>query len=153
NDVDVDGAIDGSTVTLLTSGSSINGTFEVIGSGEIRFTPALQLGGSISIQYTIKDNNGAVSNPATLTITLTLNPPPVANNDAATTDENIAVDVNILSNDTDNIGLNPNSVDLDPSTDEIQTSRNVTGGSFSVAGGVLTFTPTARYNGSASVTT
>src|SRR5690606_918317 len=70
----------------------------------------------------------------------------------ATTDENIAVDVNILSNDTDNIGLNPNSVDLDPSTDEIQTSRNVTGGSFSVAGGVLTFTPTAGYNGSASVT-
>ena len=47
------------------------------------------------------DNQGAVSSPAKVTVTITGNPPPVAVADTASTTFNTAVIVGVLGNDSD----------------------------------------------------
>ena len=55
-----------------------------------------------SFKYTIEDADGATSNKATVTITVTpVNDNPVANNDSDTTTEGGSVTMDIASNDTD----------------------------------------------------
>jgi gliding motility-associated-like protein len=159
NDTD-DGSIDAATVDLdpgtagiQNSHSIPEGNFTVNNSGVVTFSPIASFSGVVSINYTVRDNEGATSNSAGITITvIRVNIKPVANNDGATIDEDSAITINILSNDTDDISLNAGSVDLDVNTSGIQTTRAVTGGSFSVNGtGNLTFTPTANYTGTATV--
>ena len=94
-----------------------------------------------------------VSTATVLTVNPVPNCIPVANNDAATTNEDVPAILNITANDTDSDGsININSVDLDPTTLGQQTTFSTTSGVFSVNAGVLTFYPTANYNGPASVT-
>ncbi|MEY2652436.1 MAG: hypothetical protein RLZZ321_1529, partial [Bacteroidota bacterium] len=94
-----------------------------------------------------------VSTATVLTVNPVPNCIPVANNDAATTNEDVPAILNITANDTDSDGsININSVDLDPTTLGQQTTFSTTSGVFSVNAGVLTFYPAANYNGPASVT-
>jgi gliding motility-associated-like protein len=54
------------------------GTFEVDNSGNVKFTPFLNSAQTSSIQYTVKDMTGEVSNTATITVNITAqNDPPV----------------------------------------------------------------------------
>ena len=90
---------------------------------------------------------------SSMTINAVPNCIPVANNDAATTNEDTPAILNMTSNDVDQDGtINVNSVDLDPATPGQQTSISTTAGVFSVNAGVLTFYPAANYNGPASIT-
>ena len=102
----------------------------------------------------MNDNSGATSNVATLTITVTaVNDAPVATNDTATTNEDTPVTVTVTSNDTDLDGtIDVTTVDLDPSTTGIQTTFTNAQGTWTVSNGVVTYTPTANYNGTASIT-
>ena len=55
-------------------------------------TPALNFNGTASITYTVKDNQGALSNVATITMTiLPVNDAPVAVADNASTNEDTPV--------------------------------------------------------------
>ncbi len=67
-------------------------------TGDITFTPVPTFTGATTpVTYRVTDSNGAT---ATATITVSTNPPPVANNDTASTPFNTAVTLNPLTNDT-----------------------------------------------------
>lgn len=79
NDTDTaPGTVDVSTVDLdpATTGTQTSytlaskGTFTVDSSGNVTFTPVTGFTGSAVINYLVKDNVGAVSNTATITITV-----------------------------------------------------------------------------------
>lgn len=100
NDDDSDGSIDPTTVSV-TSGPG-QGTATVNPStGEVTYAPALNFFGNDTFSYTVKDNDGAVSNQATVTISVTpVNDAPVAANDSETITGSSVV-LNVTANDTD----------------------------------------------------
>jgi gliding motility-associated-like protein len=113
------------------------------------FTPALNYNGEERIRMVVCDN-GLPSACDTVLVVITITPvndPPVAVNDAATTQEDTPVTFNILSNDSDiENALNPTSV--------ILSSTNVADqGSFVYnGGGSVTFTPFSNFVGNVSIT-
>jgi CshA-type fibril repeat protein/VCBS repeat-containing protein len=138
------------------------GTYTVDALGVVTFTPVSNFNGTTtSINYTVNDNLGLVSNIATLTITVSpINDAPVANDDTvalALTEDGANGTVNVLTNDTDNDG-NPtvssgHVVDLDPSTPAIETTFVDTEGTwtYDTVTGVVTFDPALNFNGPASI--
>ncbi len=78
NDWDVDGTINVSTVSLLPGaalGDGLHytqpeGSWEANATGAVTFTPAPSFIGSASISYTVNDDLGMASNPATITVTV-----------------------------------------------------------------------------------
>ena len=78
-----------------------HGTATVNADGTITYAPAANYHGADSFSYTIGDGNGGTAT-ATVSVTVTpTNDGPVAVDDAATTAEDTAVDVAVLTNDTD----------------------------------------------------
>jgi uncharacterized repeat protein (TIGR01451 family) len=82
NDNDADGSLDPATVDLdpATGGQQTQmvvggqGTFDYEpATGEVAFTPEPAFFGVSSIQYTVNDNNGAVSNAATISVNVAQN--------------------------------------------------------------------------------
>ena len=103
NDLDNDGTLVPSSV-LVTSGPG-NGTISVDpGTGIITYIPSLGFVGSDSFTYTVEDNDGNVSNTAGVDVTV-LGLPPVANDDSASTDVDVSVNIDVLSNDVDSDGV------------------------------------------------
>jgi gliding motility-associated-like protein len=161
NDTDADGTVDvatvdldPSTVGIQTTFANASGSWSVNSSGVLTYTPTADFNGTASITYKVNDNSGATSNAATVTITVNaVNDPPVAVNDNSSTNEDTPVSFNITTNDTDVDGtINAASVDLDPSTVGIQTTFSNASGSWSVnSSGVLTYTPSVDFNGTASI--
>ncbi|HQQ97380.1 MAG TPA: Ig-like domain-containing protein [Cyclobacteriaceae bacterium] len=163
NDTDVDGTINPATVDLdlLTVGiqntiTNAQGTWSVNGSGILSFTPTLNYNGTAQISYVVSDNQGGVSNPATVTVTvLSVNDPPVANNDTGSTNEDTPVTIpDLTANDTDVDGvLDKTTVDLDPVTAGTQNSFVNGQGTWNVtATAALTLTPALNFNGTANIT-
>lgn len=75
NDEDSDGTIDAATIDLNTSSDGMQksnnvpqGNFTVTPSGELTFTPAEDFLGRASINYTVRDNTGAISNEAAINV-------------------------------------------------------------------------------------
>jgi large repetitive protein len=134
---------DGNTLTYsatgLPAGLSINPATGVI-SGTIDRSASQVAGGVYSVSVTASDGNGGtVTSTFAWTIT---NPGPVAANDTASTNEDTAVAINVLANDSDPDG--------DPLT---VTSATAANGTVTIgAGGVLTYTPNAGYNGTDTIT-
>ncbi len=77
NDSDIDGTID--PTTLLVNTSPINGTVAINSNGEITYTPNSNFIGTDYFTYTVKDDQGEVSDPATVTIQV-FNVLPIINN-------------------------------------------------------------------------
>lgn len=67
-DPDVGDTIDPLTVTIVTPPSSGDAVPNL--NGTITFSPAPGSSGDVTFAYTVNDNNGAVSNPATVTVTV-----------------------------------------------------------------------------------
>lgn len=143
NDSDPDGTLDPTSVAVTqnsASGSvSVNAT-----TGVITYTPNTGFSGSDTFKYTVRDNLGAVSNEATVTVTVQPPPntPPVAANDTATTPFNTAAVVNVLSNDSDPDGT------LDPTT--VAVMLVPASGTLAVnpTTGTITYTPNTGFSGS-----
>ncbi len=75
NDTDADGTVDPASVAIV--GDPAHGTAASNGSGAVTYTPATDFSGPDSFSYTVKDNQGAISNVATVTVTV-INEAPVA---------------------------------------------------------------------------
>ena len=160
NDSDSDGVVDAATVdldpgtpgqqtTLTVSGE---GTFSADGSGNVTFTPEAGFTGTSTIPYTVNDNDGGISNAATISVRV--NAPPTAIDDTALTQLNTPATLAVTTNDSDSDGsVDPASVDLDPGTAGQQTTFVVAGeGSFSDDGaGNVTFTPVSGFTGVSSI--
>ena len=68
NDIDADGTIDPSTVAVTQPDK---GTVVSNGDGTVEYTPRRNFRGTSAFTYTVKDNEGAVSNGATVSVTVT----------------------------------------------------------------------------------
>jgi CshA-type fibril repeat protein len=137
NDSDPDGDI-----LTVTAASAANGTVTILPNGTIDYTPGPNFNGTDTITYAISDGNGGT---ATATVTVTVGPvndPPVATDDAVSTNEDTPVTIPVLANDTD-IDGNPLSVTAATSPDGTVAIN---------PDGTITFTPNPNFNGVATIT-
>lgn len=106
NDLDPDGVLDPSTVQVTEVPS--NGTATANADGTIRYEPTFGFLGTDTFRYQASDNRAANGSPALVTVEVQSSvPAPTAIDDTATTSENTAIDIDVLSNDAG---------DIDPTT-------------------------------------
>jgi len=140
NDTD----IDGDTLTVTSVGSAVNGSVS-LAAGNITFTPSANFIGPASFTYTISDGNGG-TDTATVNITVGgVNDAPDAVNDTRSTNEDTPLVITAAS-------LTSNDSDIDGDTLTVTSVGSAVNGSVSLAGGNITFTPSANFNGPASFT-
>ena len=93
-----DSDLDGDTLAVSSVTVPAHGTAVIAGTG-VTYSPALNYNGPDSFTYTVGDGNGG-SATATVSVTVTgVNDGPVAVDDAATTAEDTATTVGVLTND------------------------------------------------------
>uniref|UniRef100_UPI003F6BC395 cadherin-like domain-containing protein n=1 Tax=Roseicyclus sp. TaxID=1914329 RepID=UPI003F6BC395 len=140
NDTDVDG--DALTITAA-SVPTAQGTVEILGN-QLVFTPADDFFGEATISYAITDGNGGTDVAEVTVDVRNVNDAPVATNDIATTDEDVAVVVDLLGNDSDVDGdpLSIGTVSVDPAQGTVVDNGD----------GTVTFTPAPNFNGPATIT-
>ncbi len=133
---------DDKVVSLDTNNGPANGTVSVNPDGSVTYTPNDNYHGTDSFTYIV--TSGGVSESTTVNVDVTLvNDAPVATNDAATTQEDTAVTIDVLPNDTD----------IDGDTLSIQSaSVPETQGTVEIIDGKLVFTPTENFHGDAEIT-
>ncbi|WP_206816215.1 Ig-like domain-containing protein, partial [Chroococcus sp. FPU101] len=155
NDTDVDG--NPRNLTSFTSGANgtvtrnDNGTPSNLADDTLTYTPNANFNGTDSFTYQISDGLGGTSS-ATVNITVSpVNDAPVANNDSATTNEDTAVTIAVLANDTDVDG-NPRNLTSFTSGANGTVTRNDNGTPSNLADDTLTYTPNANFNGTDSFT-
>jgi VCBS repeat-containing protein len=140
NDSDLDGTLDPTSVlaTPPTNGSvSVNST-----TGAITYTPNAAFSGSDNFSYTVKDNGGATSNTATVSITVTaVNQPPVAVNGALAATEDTAASGTLSATDPEGSALTFSIV-----SNGAKGTATIT----NAATGAFTYTPNANANGADS---
>jgi len=146
NDSDPDGTIVPSSVSIASGSGPTNGTVAVNpNSGIVTYTPDTGFSGTDSFQYTIADNLGAISNLATVTITVTgTNLPPTATDDNASTNEDTPVLIDVTANDNDPDGS------IDATT--VLITNNPANGTPSVnaTSGEVTYFPAGNFFGTDS---
>ena len=139
NDIDPEG--DALTVTIDQQGG--NGTAEVNQDGTITYTPVDGFTGTDTFTYQIDDGTNA---PVAATVEVNVtdpNQPPVAADDTASTEQNTAVDINVLANDTDPEG-DALTVTLD--------QQGANGTAEVNQDGTITYTPVDGFTGTDSFT-
>ena len=147
NDTDVDIGNEGDDLTIVSSASVDNGTVDIASDKKsLSFTPSANWNGTEVFTYTIRDTAGSTAS-ASVTVTVApVNDPPVAVNDTATTNEETAVIINVLTNDTD--------IDLSREGDvlTITSADNAANGTATITGSgkTITFTPALDFSGNAS---
>ena len=137
-----DSDADGDTLTIESFTQGTNGSVVISGSNLV-YTPSANFNGSDSFTYTINDGTG-LTDTATVSVTVTaVNDNPVANDDSATTEEDVAVTISLVANDTD--------IDGDSlSIESVGTASN--GSVVNNGNGTVTYTPNAGFFGSDSFT-
>ncbi|MDD5373141.1 MAG: Ig-like domain-containing protein, partial [Sulfurimonas sp.] len=135
NDTDIDSAK--SSVASVTQGS--HGTVAINPDGTLTYTPEANYNGADSFTYTNSEG-------ATATVNVTVNPlndPTVIVNDTASVNEDSAVIIDVLANDTD----------IDSAKSPVASVTQGAHGTVAINGdGTLTYTPEANYNGADSFT-
>jgi hypothetical protein len=161
NDTDIDGdtlsvtQVNGGAITAGGPAVAVtNGSVALTTAGELVFTPAANYNGPASFTYTVSDGNGSTATATVSGTVVAVNDAPTAVADTFTTNEDTAVTVAVLTNDSD--------VDGDTLTVTQVNSSAITAGGPAVAvtngsvalttAGELVFTPAANYNGPASFT-
>ncbi|CAM2064826.1 Tandem-95 repeat protein [Sulfidibacter corallicola] len=95
NDVDPDA---GDTLTVISVDNGANGTASIV-ANMVRYVPDLNFNGDDTFNYTIQDSTGNMSSAA-ITVTVSpVNDQPQAVDDAANTNEDNGLDIDVLSND------------------------------------------------------
>jgi len=137
NDDDADN--DTLAISDVTNGA--NGTVTHDGTS-VTYTPDADFFGTDSFTYTVADGNGGFD---TATVDVTVNPVndnPVANDDTAVTDQDSAVVVDVLANDTD----------VENDALSVSGASNGSNGTVSFDGTSVTYTPNAGFSGTDSFT-
>ena len=136
------------TVTGVITTPDTHGSV-ALNAGQITYTPAANYNGPASFDYQVCDNGTTNGSPdhqcgtGTVNITVdSVNDNPIAANDAATTDEDTPVIIDVVSNDTD--------VDGDLLTlDSVNSAAN---GTVTISSGKALFSPSANFSGTGSFT-
>ncbi|MGY5662247.1 tandem-95 repeat protein [Vibrio chemaguriensis] len=133
---------DDKVVSLDTNNGPANGTVSVNPDGSVTYTPNDNYHGTDSFTYIV--TSGGVSESTTVNVDVTpVNDAPVAKDDTEITDEDTAVTIDVLPNDTD----------VDGDTLSIESaSVPETQGKVEIVDGKLVFTPAENFNGDAEIT-
>ncbi len=134
-----DSDVDGDALSVLSATAGANGSTAINPDGTITYTPDADYNGSDAFSYTISDGNGGQATAAVNVTVAPVNDAPVAIGDSAATDEDNAVIVNVLANDSD--------VDGD-ALNIISATNGANGSAVVNPDGTITYTPNADYNGS-----
>ncbi|OAN75556.1 hypothetical protein A8B78_16215 [Jannaschia sp. EhC01] len=140
NDTDVDGD------TLELAAVSVDpalGTVTDNGDGTVTFTPALNFNGPVTIDYTVSDGNGGTDEGQAVVTVGAVNDGPTAVDDSVTTDEDTAITIDVVDNDTDPDG--------DP-LEVVGATVPANQGTVEIVGNEVVFTPAENYNGPAEIT-
>ncbi|MEA5242330.1 tandem-95 repeat protein [Vibrio parahaemolyticus] len=133
---------DDQVVSLDTNNGPANGAVSVNPDGSVTYTPNDNYHGTDSFTYIV--TSGGVSESTTVSVDVTpVNDAPVAKDDIATTQEDTAVTIDVLSNDTD--------VDGDKLSIQSATVPEAQG-KVEIVDGKLVFTPAENFNGQAEIT-
>ncbi len=144
NDSDPDGQLDKNAVTVTSQAQYGAAVPAADGSGAIRYTPISGYSGSDQFSYQVCDN-GSPTECGSATVFLTIlpsaNEAPTAVDDQASTKQDRAVTIPVLSNDRDPEGA------LDPAS--VQVTENPVNGQIAVdtANGSITYTPVVNFTG------
>ncbi|XYB86270.1 tandem-95 repeat protein [Vibrio parahaemolyticus] len=132
---------DGKVVSLDTNNGPANGTVSVNPDGSVTYTPNDNYVGKDTFTYIV--TSGGVSESTTVEVNVTpFNDAPVAKDDIATTQEDTAVTIDVLPNDTD----------VDGDTLSIQSASVPSDqGTVEIVDGKLVFTPAENFNGDAEI--
>ena len=133
-----DSDVDDDSLTAVVDGGSIHGNLIFNDNGSFTYTPDANFNGEDSFTYLANDGL-ADSNIATVTVTINpVNDAPAANDDVATTDEDTAVTIDVLTNDSD----------IDGDTLTIDSVTQGTQGTVAInPDNTVTYTPDANFNG------
>ena len=139
NDSDVDGTINAATLAVLDQPSS--GTVDInTETGTATYTPNENFNGDDSFTYSVQDNEGGISNTATVSLTVeSVNDLPLANDDAFNIVAGTPTTINLLDNDSDVDGtLDAASIILVTTPTQGVVSNN--------NDGTVTYTPNSGIN-------
>jgi hypothetical protein len=134
---------EGDDFQITSVGAAANGTATLNGDGTVTYKPNDDFNGTDTFTYTITDDQGATD---TATVTINVGPvddDPDAENDVTLTDEGVAVDIDVLANDSDPDGDTLTVIDYAQ-----PTNGAVTDG----PGGTLTYTPADDFTGTDTFT-
>ncbi|NND60857.1 MAG: tandem-95 repeat protein [Gammaproteobacteria bacterium] len=138
-----DSDVDGDSLTVASVTQPANGNVVDNGDGTVTYTPDAGFFGTDTFTYTVTDGTASSSATVTVTVNETPNQEPTPVNDQAETDEDTAVTINVLANDSD--------PDSDPLV--VSNATNGTNGSVVVNGdNTVTYTPEAGFTGNDSFT-
>ena len=139
NDVDPDGG----ALSVTAVGQPSHGSTSLAGDGTVSYVPAANYNGPDAFDYTITDSIGFIDS-ATVNVTVTAtNDAPTAAADAATTNEDAPVAINVVANDSD--------IDGDTLTPSTVSAPDL--GSVAIApDGKVVYTPPPNYFGPDSFT-
>ena len=141
NDTDAENNINPASVAIGVNPAHGNVS---VNAGVATYTPALNYSGADSFTYTVADADGAVSNAATVTITVnSVNDVPVANAQPVTTAEDTGLPITLVANDIDGT-IASYAIALQPVHGIVSA--------FNPVAGTLTYTPALNYNGPDSFT-
>lgn len=141
NDRDAD--FDPLTVSTVVATEPLNGSVTLSQDGSFSYTPQANFTGIDSFRYQVSDDSGAT---ATATVRLTvenINDPPIAVEDGANTQEDTALSIDVLANDSDPEGdtLTITEANVSASQGSVEIETNQT----------LTFTPRNNFVGLAEI--
>ena len=129
---------DGDDLRVESVSAPAHGTTGVASDGGVTYTPAANYHGVDRFTYVVSDPDGLTAEAAVEVTVLSVNDPPEAEDDEATTDEDMALTVDVLANDTD-----PDGDDL--RVESVSAPAHGTTGVASDGG--VTYTPAANYHG------
>jgi bacillopeptidase F len=144
----------GDTVTAANFGAltPAGGTLVPNADGSFSFTPPLNYTGTKSFSYQAKDSHGALSNVATVSVTVSANRPPLAVNDTAAAPRRsssayLPVVINVLANDSDpDTAIDPGNI-INPASVTISSAPNKGGSVLINADGTIAYTPKLNFSG------
>jgi bacillopeptidase F len=146
NDSDADAG--DSLMAVNFSKGTATGTLTGNAGGGFSYKPAGTFSGTATLSYQAQDSHGALSNAATITVTVTANRPPVAVKDTYTIAVNAQSVFNVLANDYDPDTVIDPTHGINPATVSIYAVPNQGGTAVANADGTITYTPPAGFVGS-----
>ncbi len=134
NDTDANG----DTLSITSATDPAHGTTEINANGTVHYVPDPGYVGGDAFDYTIDDAHGGSDTGSVAVTVAAINNPPVATDDVATTNEDTATDIAVLSDDTDADG---DALSVTSATDPPHGTTSVNGN------GTIHYVPDANYNG------
>lgn len=137
-----DSDADGDALSVTAVGNAVNGSVS-LSNGKISFVPDTDFSGAASFDYTVDDGKGGTDTGTVNVIVNAVNDAPQASDDAVSTDEDTVLNLSTAE-------LTANDLDVDTDPLSITAVANASGGTVTLSGNAIVFTPDSNFNGDGS---